>query len=86
MESKQDLVGPARGERISIECPDCDRWVVLAPAEHAKDAAIHAMDVTYPGAMSHIDSFRVFAGTCGCGSTITVTSTREVGGKPRAEA
>lgn len=76
----------ARGERISIECPDCDEWAVLAPAERAKDAAIHAMDVAYPGAMARVDSFRVFAGVCGCGATITVTVTRPVGGRPQAEA
>ena len=75
----------SRGERISIECPDCDAWVVLEPAEHAKDAAIHAMDVTYPRAMDEIFSFRVFAAGCTCGSTITVTATRETA-RPRAEA
>lgn len=79
-------IDPSRGERISIECPDCDEWTVLAPAERAKDAAVHAMDVTYPGAMGAIESFRVFAGVCGCGATITVTVTRPIGGKPRAEA
>lgn len=78
---------PARGERISVECPDCDRWVVLAPAEWAKDSAIHAMDVTYPGAMEGIKSFKVFANLCECGSTITVTSTRwNAVERPKAEA
>ena len=24
---------PSRGERVSVECPDCDAWVVLAPNE-----------------------------------------------------
>jgi hypothetical protein len=83
---KNDDVDPSRGERISIECPDCDEWIVLVPAERAKEAAVHAMDVTYPGAMDVIDSFRVFAGICVCEATITVTVTRETSGKPRAEA
>lgn len=83
---KDSMIDSTRGERMSVECPDCDRWVVLAPAERAKDSAIHAMNVTYPGAMEAIESFKVFAGNCECGSTITVTATRNVGGKPRAEA
>lgn len=83
---KNDDMDPSRGERISIECPDCDEWVVLMPAERATEAAVEAMNVEYPGAMRGLDSFRVFAGTCDCGATITVTVTRNAGRKPQAEA
>jgi hypothetical protein len=24
---------PPRGERVQVECPDCDNWVVLEPNE-----------------------------------------------------
>lgn len=67
---------PDRGERISVECPDCDQWVVLIPAVSAKQAAIRAMDIAYPGASDQLSEVKVFTNSCSCGAQVTLTLTR----------
>jgi hypothetical protein len=66
----------SRGERVSVECPDCDSWVVLAPAIATTEIALDAMDRTFPGASSTLASISVFAGGCICGAQLGLTMTR----------
>lgn len=76
-----------RGERIQIECPDCDNWVILLPAQQFVHRALHALDVAYPGATDAITSVKVFTNACeGCGAQITLTATRGGATAPQAEA
>lgn len=66
----------ARGERSQVECPDCDAWVVLLPAESLAGVALDAMDATFPGASGALASIVVFTNKCACGTQITLTMTR----------
>lgn len=75
------------GERIQIECPECDAWTVIAPAPDALNAALNAMDSAYPGVVSRLDLLRVFTASCHvCGVQLTLTITRQSVHRPVAEA
>lgn len=72
-------MGPSietRGERVQVERPDCDSWVILSPAESVAKIALGAMDNTFPGASDTLAAIAVFTASCVCGATITLTLTR----------